>query len=113
MSDGIIEGRAEGVHQRIAQFPALVYGAGHVRAAVAAHTARRGEFAKEQTHPGNILSDFGMDLRVSALEIALRDQSGPAVAGAGNIDDAGVLFADEPIQMHVDKILARRRAPVA
>ena len=81
MSDGLSKARAEGVHERITQFPALVYGAGHVRAAVAAHAAGRGEFAKEQTHPGNVLSHLGMDFRISSFEVDSAFNDGPPWPG--------------------------------
>ena len=54
-----------------------------------------------------------MHLRIGPFEITLRDQSRPAVAGTRNINNAGIFFLDEAIQMHVNKILARRCAPMS
>ena len=44
---GIVEGRAEGMRQRIAEFAALVDRAGHVRRGVAWNAARKGELPEQ------------------------------------------------------------------
>src|SRR5207245_7918794 len=83
------------------------------RAAVAPHSSGRREFAEERPHSRQILSHFRMHLRIGPFEITLGDKSRPAVAGTRNINDAGAFFLDEAIQMHVNKILARRCAPMS
>jgi hypothetical protein len=54
-----------------------------------------------------------MELGIRAFEVGLRHQCRAAVAGTGYVDHARVGLLDETVQMNVDEILARRRAPVS
>ena len=35
------------------------------------------------------------------------------MSGAGNVDHVEIIFFDDPIQVYVDEVLSRRRAPVS
>ena len=56
---------------------------------------------------------FGIDLAVGAFEIGVAHQRRAAVAGTGDVEHIQVILLDDPVQMHIDEVLARRRAPVA
>ena len=43
----------------------------------------------------------------------LATSPGPAVAGAGDVDDVQIVLLDQPIEMNIDEIQPGRRAPVA
>jgi hypothetical protein len=47
-----------------------------------------------------------------APTLDLRDDRGTAAAGAGQIDDLGVVAPDEAIQVYVEQVLPRRGSPV-
>ena len=55
---------------------------------------------------------FGIDLAVGAFQVGVGDQRRAAVPGAGDVDHVKVILVDDPVQMHVDEVLARRRSPV-
>jgi hypothetical protein len=50
---------------------------------------------------------------VGALEVGIRDQTGPAVPGAGDVDHVQVVLLDHPIQVDVDKVQTWGGSPVA
>ena len=108
----IVERGAEGVAQRISEFPALVDGTGRRRRDMARNAARKGELLEEPFHPGFVLADVGINLAVAALEIGVGDQRRAAVAGAGDVDHVEIILLDDPVQVDIDEVLAWRRAPV-
>ena len=55
---------------------------------------------------------FGIDLAVSALEIGVAHDGRSAVPGAGDVDHVEVVFLDDPVQVRINEVLARGRAPV-
>ena len=110
---GIVEGGAVGVRQRIAELAALVDRPGRLRRHVARDAAGKGELGEEPLHARLVLRDVRIDLAVGAFEIGVGDQRRPAVAGTGDVDHVEVVLPDHPVQVHVDEVQARRRAPVA
>ena len=109
---GIVEGGAEGVRKRVAELAALVDGAGRLRRDVARNAAGKRELGEEPLHALHVLRDARIDFAVGALEIGVGDQPRPAVAGAGDVDHVEIVLLDQPIEMRVDEVEARRRAPV-
>ena len=109
----IVERGPESMAERIAELPAFMDRARRGRRDMAGDAARKGELLEQPLHPGLVLADVRVDLAVAALEIGVADQRRPAVAGAGNIEHVEVVFLDDPVQMHIDEVLAGRRAPVA
>ena len=71
------------------------------------------ELLEELLQPGLILADVGIDLAVSAFEIRVANDGRAAVPGAGDVNHVEVVFLDDPVQVDVDEVLARRRAPVS
>ena len=109
---GIVERRAEGVRQRIAQFSALVNRAGRLRRHVAGNAPGERELGEEAFQPLFVLRDVGIHLAVRLLQIRVGHHPGTAVAGAGDVDDAEVVFRDHAIQVRVHEVQPRRRAPM-
>ena len=108
----VVECGAEGVAQRISEFAALVDGAGRRRSHMARNAARERKLLKQPFHPGFVLADVGIDFAVAALEIGVRDQRRPPVAGTGDVDHVEVMQSDRPVQMDVNEILPRRCSPM-
>ena len=98
--------------ERISQFTAFVDRSGRRRGDMTGDSAREGELGEQLFHPGLVLAYVGIDLAVRALQVRVAHQRWSAVAGAGHIEHVQVEFLDYPVQMHIDKILARSRAPV-
>ena len=110
---GIIEGRAKGVHQHIAKLAALVDRSGRRYADMARHAARRRELAEEPVHPGRVLRDLGVDLRIGAFEIDVGQHGRSAVPRPGQKDGVDILFFDQTVHLDVDQAQAGGGAPVA
>src|SRR5260370_40619582 len=68
---GIVEGRAESMRQAIAEFPALMDGAGRVGCAMAADASWKGELFEEFLEPDFGLALVGIDFRVGSFQIAV------------------------------------------
>lgn len=110
---GVVERRAEGMHQRVPEFAPLMDGPGGLGRDMAGNTARKGELPKQPAQSVGVFLDAGVDLAVGAFEVGVGDQAWAAVPGAGDVDDLGVAGTDDPIQMGVDEVESRRGAPVS
>ena len=109
---GIVEHRPERMAERIAQLAALVDRARALRRGVAGNSAGKRKLNEELLQPGLVLADVGIDLAVGALEIGVAHDRRAAVPGTGDVDHVEVVFLDDPVQVHVDEVLPRGRAPV-
>ena len=109
---GVIEGRAEGMGQRVAQFAALVNRAGRLGRDVTRNAAGERELFEETPHPLFVLRDVRINLAIRLLQICVGHQPGAAMAGTGDVDDVQVVLLDHAIQVHVHEVQARRRAPM-
>ena len=109
----VVEGGAEGVHERVAELAALVDRARHLGRDVARDAAGKGELAEELLQPCLVAADVRIELAVGALEIGVRHERRPTVAGAGDVDRAQVARADLPVQVGIEQVEARHRAEVA
>ena len=110
---GVVERRAEGVAEAVAQLAPLVDRARRLGSDVAGDAAREGELLEELLHPRHVLGDVRVDLAVGPLQVGVADQRRPAVAGSRDVDHVQVIFLDDPIQMDVDEVLPRSGPPVA
>ena len=110
---GIVRHGAEGVGQGIAQLAALMDGAGSLRRHMAGDAAGEGEALEQLLHAVLVPGDVGIDLGIAAVQPVLGHHGVAAVAGAGEIDHVQVAALDDPVQMGIDKVLARAGAPVA
>ena len=60
-----------------------------------------------------VLRDVRINLAVGALQVSVAHDGRSAVAGPGHVDHVEVVFFDDAVQVRVDEVLPRRRAPVA
>lgn len=100
------------MHQRVAELAALMNGPGRLRRDMAGNPARKGKLAKQPPHSVGVLRDGAVHLAVGAFQVRIGHQSGPPVAGPGDVDDVGVALANYPVQVRVDQIEAGGGAPV-
>ena len=110
---GVVERRAERVHEGVAELAALVDRAGHLGRDVARDPARERELAEEPPQPVEVPRHVRIELAVRAVEIGVRDERRAAVARAGDVDRAQVARADLPVQVRVEEVEAGHGAEVA
>ena len=108
----IVEGRAIGMQQRIAQFAALVDGAGRFRRHVTGDPVGPGELPEQAQHAAPAALDGGIALGVRAFQVGLRHDPRTAMAGTDDVDHVQVVFLDQPVEVDVEEVQSRRRAPV-
>ena len=109
----VVERRAVGVREHVAELAALVDRPGGLGCDVARDAAGEGELAEEPAQALGVLGDVGVDLRVGAVEVGRGDQPGAAVAGAGEVDGRLRALGDRPVEVGVEERQAGRGAPVA
>ena len=110
---GIVEYRAEGMAERIAQFTTLMDRSGTFRRGMAGYATGKRKLQKQLPQSGLVLADVGIDFTVRAFKIGIGDHGRAAVTRAGHVNHVEVVFFDDPVQMRINKILARGRAPMA
>ena len=109
----VVERGPEGVAQRVPEFAALVNRPGSRRSHMARNAAGKGELLEEFLEPRFVLGHVRVDLAPRSFEVHVAHDRRTTVAGAGHIEHIQIVFLDDPVQMHVDEILTRRRSPVA
>ena len=109
---GIVERCAVGVTQRVAELTTLVNGAGRLGRGVTRDAAGKGELPEQAAHTLFVLADLGVDLAVGPLEVGVGHHGRPAVPGPAHVDHVEIVLADDAVEVHVDEVLAGRRAPV-
>src|SRR4051812_18398514 len=77
------------------------------------NSARERELLEETFYPGFVLRDFGIYFAVRSLEVGIRDDSRSTVTWPGDIDHVQIVLIDDAIQMRIDEIQARCRAPMS
>src|SRR3954465_4013199 len=100
------------MRERVAELAALVDRTRGLGRDVRGDAAGEGELAEERLHPGLVLADVRIELRVGALEVGVGDEPWAAVAGAGDVDRREVPGPDRAVQVRVDQVEAGRRAEV-
>ena len=108
----IVERGPEGMAERVTQLTAFVDRPRRRGRDVAGDPAGKRELGEQLLQPGFILADVRIDLAVGALEVGIAHQRRAAVTGTGDIEHIQVILLDDPVQVNVDEILARCRAPV-
>jgi len=109
---GIVEHGPERMTQRIAELAALVDRTRTLRRRVARDPAGKRKLQKQFAKAGLVLADVRIDLAVGALEVGVGDHCRAAMPRARDVDHVDVVFLDDAIQMDVDEVLSRSRAPV-
>ena len=59
-----------------------------------------------------VLADIRINLAVAALKIRIADKRRATMTWASDVKHIQIVLLDGPVQMHVDEVLARRRAPM-
>ena len=73
---------------------------------------REGELGEQSLHALFVGRNVWIDFAVGPLEVSVRDQTGAAVPGAGNVDHVEIVLFDHPIEVNVDEIQTGRGSPV-
>ena len=110
---GVVECRAVGVHERVAELAALVDGAGRLGRGVRRDAARERELAEQALHAVAVGGDRGEQLGVRAVEPGVRDHRRAAVPGPAHVERGRSALDDRAIEVRVDQAQPRRGAPVA
>ncbi len=108
----VVESRSVGMRECIPELAALVNRTGCFRRHVTRYAAGERELREQPLHALFIEGNVRVDLAVSPVEIRVRNQSGSAMTGAGDVDHVEVVLLDHAVQMNVDEIQSRRRSPV-
>ena len=108
----VVQHRAVGVGQGVAELAALVDRARGVRRGVAGDAAGERELPDEPAHALGVAAHRRVDLAVGALQVGAGDHARPAVPGAADEDRVQVARADQPVDVRVDQVEPRGRAPV-
>ena len=87
----IVEGRAIGVDQRIAQFAAFMDRAGRFRRDMTGNAVRPGELAKQPLQSVSAALDRRIALGVGPFEIAVRHQARTAMTGTDDVDHVQIV----------------------
>src|SRR5208337_492200 len=80
---------------------------------VAGNSTGKRELLEQLLEPDFVLADVRINLTVGAFEVSIAHQRRAAVTGTGKVEHVQVILLDDPVQMHIDEVLARRRAPVS
>ena len=110
---GVVERRAVGVRQAIAELAPLVDRARRLRRDMRADVPGEGELLEELLHPLVVLALIRIDLRVRAFEIGGTKHARGAVTRTGHEDHVQVVALDHAIEMRPHERERRARAPVA
>src|SRR5689334_22755044 len=109
---GIVEGRSIGVRNGVAELTSLMDRPGRFRRDMAWNAAGKRELSEQALHPLLVGGDVRINLAVSALEVGVCDETGPAMARAGDIYHVEVVLLDDPVEMDVNEIQAWRCPPM-
>src|SRR5262249_52794709 len=108
----IIKSGTIGVRDRVSELAALMNGPRSFGGNVARDAARKRKLPEELLHSFFRRADIGIKLAIRSLEVRVRHQPGTSVTGAGNVDRVQIVLPDEPVEMDVDEVETRGRAPV-
>ena len=110
---GIVERRTEGMAERVPQLAAFVNRTRRRRRNMAGNPAGKRELLEQLFQPGFVLRDVRINFTPGAFEVDIAHNCRAAVTGTGDVEHVQVILLDDPVQMHIDEVLARRRAPVS
>src|SRR5208283_722821 len=109
---GIIERRTESMREAVTELAALMDRPRCLGRAVAADSAGEGEKLEEVPQTLKVLIAVGIDLRVGAFEIGIRQHRRGAVSRTGDVQHVEVVFLDELVEMDPHQALAGIGAPM-
>ena len=108
----VVERRAEGVHQRVAELAAFMDGPGSLGRDVARDAAGKGELTEQPPHPVLVGADRGIDLAVGALQVRVGHQARATMTRSGHVQHVQVPLLDHPVHVGVQEVEPRCGAPV-
>ena len=109
----VVERRAVGVGERVAELAPLVDRPGRLGRHVARDAAGKGELPEQPPQAVRVLGDLRVHLGVGPFEVRVGDHGRAAVAGAADVERVQVELPDHAIEVHVHEVETRRRAPVS
>ena len=74
--------------------------------------AGKRELRKQVFQTGFVLCNVRINFTPSSFEVNIAYNRRAAVTGSGNIEHIQVILFDNPVQMHIDEVLAGCRSPV-
>src|SRR5882724_4570010 len=86
--------------------------AGCFRSNMARDTTRERKLFEESFHPCFVLRNVGIELAVGSLQISICNQPWSTVAWTGDVDHVQIMQLNETVEVYVDEVEPRRRAPV-
>jgi len=99
--------------QGVTKFTAFVDAPRRLGRDVAGDATREAELLEQPLHALRVLANIGVDLAVGPFQVGMRDQGGPAVPRPDDVDHVEVIALDDPIEVNVKHVQARRSAPMA
>src|SRR5580698_4189136 len=76
------------------------------------NAVRPGKLAEQPPQSIPAPLDCRIMLRIGAFEIAVRHDAGATMTGPNDIDHVQIVVLDQPVEMDIEEIQPRRRAPV-
>ena len=110
---GVVERRAVGMDEGVAELAALMDGAGGFGRDVAGNAKRPTELAEETLDAVGVLLYRRVKLSVGTFKVGVGHQAWATVAGADDVDHVQVALVDGAVEVDVEEIEPRRGAPVA
>ena len=108
----VVEGRAIGMAERIAELASLMDAARRLGRHVAGNPAGEAELLEQPPHAVGVLADVRVDLAVGAFEIGVGDQRRPAVARPDHVDHVEIVALDDPVEVDIEHVQPGRGSPV-
>ena len=109
----VIERRAEGMAERIAEFAAFMDGPGGRRRHVTRNAAGKRELLEQLFQSGFILGDVRINLAPRPFEIDIAHQGRAPMTRTGDVDHVQIMLLDHPVEVDIDEVLAWRRSPMS
>ncbi len=102
----VVEGRAVGVRQGVAEFTALVNGAGGLGGDMAGHPAGEGELLEQPGHAGRVPGDVRVGLGVRPLQPGVGEHGRAAVSGPPDAQRVQAAGLDDAVEVGVHQVQA-------
>src|SRR5262249_34410088 len=109
----IVKSGSKSMREGISQLSSLMDRAGGFGGDMTGNPSRKRELFEQPLHSLRILSDMRIDFAVGPFQIGVGDQSRSAMSRTGEIEGVQVIFDDDSIEMHIDKVQPRSGSPVA
>ena len=99
--------------ERVAQLATFVNRPRRRRRNVTRNSAGKRELLEQLLHSGFVHGDVRVDVSPGALEVYVAYNRRTAVPRTSYVKHIKVILLDDSVQVHIDEVLARRRAPVS